>query len=229
MRSEPLDRLDLDPGLLAELARGARRAAPRPPRGTRRGGPSGRAAARSLAARAAPWPSRSSTPCDRGRRVRPVLASRRPGTRRGRCSRARALRRSAGRAASRREVPSAGYGLTRASASSTASASRGHASFAQSPKSRSVRHASASAGLRVDPEERRRCAPKWPNVRGELRAPVQCGAFASLELDAEAPVVRLHPPEARAARRRGPGTGRWRPRRASRARRAAARAARAQP
>ena len=86
--------------------------------------------------------------------------------------------------------------LTPADSASTASASRGHASFAQSPKSRSVRHASAiptSGSTQRNVPLR----PKWPNVRGELRAPVQCGRLAVAELEAEAPVVRLLPAEAR--------------------------------
>ena len=39
--------------------------------------------------------------------------------------------------------------------------------------------------------------PKWPNVRGELRAPDQCGAFVALDLDAETPVQRAEPAEVR--------------------------------
>src|SRR5207244_5532402 len=60
----------------------------------------------------------------------------------------------------------------------TASERRGHASFAQSPKSRSVRtpratFASGSTHTNVP------LPPKWPNVREELREPVQCGDFSS--------------------------------------------------
>src|SRR5262249_34126874 len=59
----------------------------------------------------------------------------------------------------------------------TESDRRGHASSAQSPNSRSVKQAQASAASgstqRKVPEP-----PKCPKVRGELRAPVQCGCFA---------------------------------------------------
>ena len=55
----------------------------------------------------------------------------------------------------------------------------GQACLAQSPKSRSARATQASPASgsthRKLPER-----PKWPNVRGEFRDPVQCGALLSL-------------------------------------------------
>jgi hypothetical protein len=62
--------------------------------------------------------------------------------------------------------------------SSTASDSRGQASFAQGPKSRSVRHAQASCAS-GSTQRKVPVPPKWPNVRGEFSEPVQCGRFPS--------------------------------------------------
>ena len=171
-RPDPLDRLDLEPGLLEELApqtverllalleEPARRSQ-YPFRGS--------IFRRPISTR----PSRTSSALHRGRRVRPV---RRAAAGQPRCPPARGSRargRSAGRPASRRGGPHAAS-LT----PSTASESRGHASFAQSPNSRSVRHASASPAS-GSTQRNVPLRPKWPNVRGELRAPVQCGLFAS--------------------------------------------------
>src|SRR6516225_6226842 len=61
----------------------------------------------------------------------------------------------------------------------TASEIEGHGSMAHCPKSRSVRTTSASStsgSAQMKPP----AWPKWPYVRAELRAPVQCGDFASL-------------------------------------------------
>ena len=65
-----------------------------------------------------------------------------------------------------------------ASSDRTASDRRGHASAAQSPNARSVRHASAIPAS-GSTQRNVPLRPKWPNVRGELRAPVQCGALPS--------------------------------------------------
>ncbi|HZO98329.1 MAG TPA: hypothetical protein VFB42_13290 [Gaiellaceae bacterium] len=61
---------------------------------------------------------------------------------------------------------------------STASARRGQASFAHSPNSRSVRHASASPAS-GSTQRKVPLRPKWPKVRAELRVPVQWGALPS--------------------------------------------------
>ena len=154
-RPEPLDRLDLEPRLLEELAAQpverllalleepagqvpVARAAARP---SRRREQHAAVALEERPARRAPS---SPSTADAARRAR----------RGGRARRARARGRSEGRAASRRGSPSA---RSLRDSASTASESRGQASFAQSPKSRSVRHASAMPGLRVDPEEACRC------------------------------------------------------------------------
>ena len=59
--AEELVRLDLEPGLLAQLADEARRAGARPPRGTRRGGPRARGSARSARRPRSKRPSRSTS------------------------------------------------------------------------------------------------------------------------------------------------------------------------
>ena len=69
--------------------------------------------------------------------------------------------------------------------------------------------------------------PKWPNVRGEFREPVQCGALAVAQLEAEPPVVRLLAAEPRQHARRGRGTAPSSPPPASRAPAATEPAARA--
>ena len=75
-------------------------------------------------------------------------------------------------------------------AASRSSASLGQACLAQSPKSWSARQTQASPASgsthRKLPDW-----PKWPNVRGEFRDPVQCGDLAVPDLEAQAPVVVL--------------------------------------
>ena len=72
------------------------------------------------------------------------------------------------------------------------------------------------------------CRPRRSGRRcaASCGAPVQCGCLRVAQLEREAPVVRVHAPPARAARRRARGTAPSSPRRASRERRASARAAR---
>ena len=76
----------------------------------------------------------------------------------------------------------------------TASLRRGHASFAQSPNSRSVstpsaRSRSGSTQTNVP------LPPQWPNVRGDVSVPEKCGCLLLLELEAEPPVVRVEATE----------------------------------
>ena len=193
--------------------RGAgRRAAPRPPRGTP--GQIPVAAPRlDRALREQHAAVALEHALHRRRRVRPVLRAA-AGQPRWPCSRAARARAAAGAEAPAVEERPRGS-LDRA-ASSTASASRGHASFAQSPKSRSVRHASARPAS-GSTQRNVPLRPKCPNVRGELRAPVQCGVFASRS---SKPRPQSFGSCARspARRRRARGTGRSSPRRASRAR-----------
>ena len=81
-----------------------------------------------------------------------------------------------------------------ASARSTASESRGHASFAQSPNGRVV--SAAQATPRSGSTQRNvPLPPKWPNVLGEVSVPDQCPSLRALELDAEPPVERAEAPE----------------------------------
>ena len=108
---------------------------------------------------------------------------------------------------------------------STASDRRGHASFAQSPKSRfvrtpSARPASGSSQRKVP------LPPKWPNVRGELRAPVQCGDLSSRSSKPRPQSFGSKRPKSGRTPAR-PGTARSSPPRASPARRASGAAARA--
>ena len=75
----------------------------------------------------------------------------------------------------------------RLSSLTTASERAGHAVFAQSSNSRSVRHARASE--RSGSTHRNVPAPpKWPNVAGEASVPVQWSGLRVLELEAQAPV-----------------------------------------
>ena len=131
--------------------------------------------------------------------------------------------------ASRAEAPRAevGHGNDpREDSASTASASRGHASIAQSPKSRSVRQASARPGA-GSTQRNVPLRPKCPNVPRRVARPGPVRALGVAELEAEPPVVRIHAPEARQDAGEAGELHARPPRRASRARRASARAARA--
>ena len=63
-----------------------------------------------------------------------------------------------------------------ASSSTTASESRGHTSFAQSPNSRVVSAAQATPSS-GSTQRNVPLPPKWPNVRGEVRLPDQWPSF----------------------------------------------------
>ena len=107
--------------------------------------------------------------------------------------RSRLQRERPGRPAARGTSP---RGLQRIEASRTASASRGQASLAQSPNSRSVRQASASPASgstqrKVPPR------PKWPNVARRVALPGPVRPLRVPELEAEPPVVRVVAAEAR--------------------------------
>ena len=189
----------------------ARRAAPRPPRGTRRAGPSSRVRG-SIVRRAEQHAAVAlEHALHRGRRVRPVLRAAAGARRGGRSGGPRARGRSAGRAASR-------PGGSPRQPRRTASESRGQASLRPVAEVEVGEARRARCRPRGRPRGTPPLRPKWPNVRGELRVPVQCGGLPSRSSRPEAPVVRLEAAEARAGRRPGPGTARSPPRRASRRR-----------
>src|SRR5579862_1443195 len=181
MRAEELERFDLDPRLLAELAPEAvdrvlallekpARDVPEPlPR-------------LSLPARQQHLPVALEEALGRRRRVRPVAGAA------GSTAGMAAVEAGELAAAAWAEPPAVedahGARIVGArrypshASASTASASRGHASFAQSPKPRSLRQASASPAS-GSTQRKPPARPKWPNVRGEFAVPVQCGALAS--------------------------------------------------
>ena len=85
---------------------------------------------------------------------------------------------------------SAAERLGAASSARIASASGGHAASAQSPNSRSVRQAQATRAAGIDPEERAGAA-EVAERRGRVGGAGPVRALRVLELEAEAPVVRL--------------------------------------